>query len=271
MTSNRPIGRGATAEIYPVGEDRVLKLFREGFDRAIVRGEYESAREAEECGIVTPRALELTERDGRCGIVYERARGQSMLRKMLLPWKSDGAARLLAELQAEMNRRKPRGLPSFRQRVGQGIRAAEGLSEPEKRAVLARLDSLPDGDGFCHGDFHPDNILLTRNGPVILDWMTACRGDPAADAARTVLILGYSEPPDQIPARLREGIRRKQARIVKIYRERYGELSGLPDERIDAWMPPLMAARLAERRPPAENRRLTEEIRRRLGGEQTGR
>jgi aminoglycoside phosphotransferase (APT) family kinase protein len=31
-----------------------------------------------------------------------------------------------------------------------------------------------------HGDFHPDNNMLIRRGPGVIDWMTAGSGVPAA-------------------------------------------------------------------------------------------
>ena len=39
--------------------------------------------------------------------------------------------------------------------------------------LLAWLDTLPDGQRFCHGDYHPGNVILTKAGPIVIDWMTA--------------------------------------------------------------------------------------------------
>ena len=52
---------------------------------------------------------------------------------------------------------------------------------------MERLAGLPDGDQLCHGDFRPDNLVLTASGPVVLDWMTATRGVPVADVVRTLM------------------------------------------------------------------------------------
>ncbi|TMA37195.1 MAG: aminoglycoside phosphotransferase family protein, partial [Deltaproteobacteria bacterium] len=43
------------------------------------------------------------------------------------------------------------------------------------------LETLPDGDQLCHGDMHPGNIMLSRRGPMVIDWTNARRGHPAAD------------------------------------------------------------------------------------------
>ena len=36
--------------------------------------------------------------------------------------------------------------------------------------VLALLESLPPGDGLCHGDLHPGNVIMTAEGPRLIDW-----------------------------------------------------------------------------------------------------
>ncbi len=42
---------------------------------------------------------------------------------------------------------------------------------------------------LCHGDLHPSNVILTDDGPMIVDWFDACRGEPVAEVARTSLLL----------------------------------------------------------------------------------
>ena len=43
---------------------------------------------------------------------------------------------------------------------------------------------------LCHGDFQPNNIIVTTDGTMyVLDWVHACLGNACADAARTYLLL----------------------------------------------------------------------------------
>jgi thiamine kinase-like enzyme len=42
---------------------------------------------------------------------------------------------------------------------------------------------------MCHGDLHPGNVIMAGDGPVIIDWFDASRGDPVADIARTSLLM----------------------------------------------------------------------------------
>jgi aminoglycoside phosphotransferase (APT) family kinase protein len=87
----------------------------------------------------------------------------------------------------------------------QKIRDAKPLPENLRDAALKALETMPDGDRLCHGDFHPGNILLGRSGPVIIDWIDSSIGSPLADAARTsIMLLGAATTVSSIF--LRKGI-----------------------------------------------------------------
>ena len=45
---------------------------------------------------------------------------------------------------------------------------------------------------MLHLDFHPDNIMLTADGPMVFDWPNAALGPPAADVAMAWLIVATS-------------------------------------------------------------------------------
>ncbi len=56
-----------------------------------------------------------------------------------------------------------------------------------------RLHAIPfDGGSLVHFDLHPDNVILSPHGPVVIDWTNAHGGDPAADVAMTWVILQTS-------------------------------------------------------------------------------
>lgn len=262
------IGQGATAEIFELDGNRVLKLFRSGMPEAFTKREYGNAVIVNDCSVPSPKVLDCIERDGRTGIIYERARGRSMLKSMMIPWKIKKDAELLADLQYEIHQKKPKGLPLFKQMLERNIRHTKLLTDSEKQTILGILEDLPDGDSLCHSDFHPDNILLYRGKPVILDWMTACVGDPAADVARTSLILTTSELPGSLPQPVKNYVLQSRERIHTLYLKKYSELSGITQEQIDAWKVPMMAARLVERRPQSENDLLVQGIRRFIGSKE---
>jgi aminoglycoside phosphotransferase (APT) family kinase protein len=56
-----------------------------------------------------------------------------------------------------------------------------------------RLHEIPfEGEQLLHLDFHPDNVLLSTGGPVVIDWANACGGEPALDVALTWVICATS-------------------------------------------------------------------------------
>jgi len=122
---------------------------------------------------------------------------------------------------------------------------AQELTAELRAAVTARLLALPDGSAVCHGDFHPDNVILTREGPVIIDWMTAGHGNPDADVARTVLMLRHGQPmgASALQLKLIELLRQQ---LLSGYLRAYRSRRPCPDSAIEDWVPVIAAARLSE-------------------------
>jgi aminoglycoside phosphotransferase (APT) family kinase protein len=45
------------------------------------------------------------------------------------------------------------------------------------------------GDRLLHLDLHPGNVILTADGPCVIDWSSVARGAAGADLAHTWLVL----------------------------------------------------------------------------------
>ena len=47
---------------------------------------------------------------------------------------------------------------------------------------------------LCHGDFSPENIIVTKSGKLVaVDWVHATQGNASADVARTYLLLALND------------------------------------------------------------------------------
>ena len=110
-------------------------------------------------GFPVPEVLEV--RDD--ALVLERIEGPSMLRMLRMrPWRVGEYARVLAELHAQ-------------------------------------LHEIPfKGERLLHVDLHPDNVLLSPDGPVVIDWTNSCAGDPRFDVAMTWIICRTSGGPGEL-------------------------------------------------------------------------
>lgn len=240
-----PLAQGRTAEIYAWGDGHILKLFRDGCPSDWVDYEAGVARAVHAAGVPAPAPGEILEVDGRRGLIYERLDGPSMLQDMnARPWLLLKHARALAELQVQIHRKSIPGLPSYKDRLSYDIRSTPHLREELREKALTRLAALPEGQTLCHGDYHPGNILITRRGPVVIDWMTACGGDPWADVARTHLLLNVG--PKGAGNLVSPVIKMAIGLYYRAYRRRCNAL--LPDthRQIDLWLPVIAAARLNE-------------------------
>ena len=248
MDQEALIGQGRTAGVYAWGEGRILKLYQEWMPASAVEREYIVTCAAHDAGLPVPAAYELIEMEGRHGIIFERIVGTSLLASLQKkPWTLVAVARRLGELHAQIHANPaPADLPGQRQQIEEGILAGRDLPEAGRTAALAHLRQLPEGQALCHGDFHPDNILLSARGPVIIDWLTGTRGDPLADVARTSLLFETAGLPPGTPAIAGLVINLSRSLLHSIYLGRYLQLHPARRGQIDCWRLPLLAARLRE-------------------------
>jgi aminoglycoside phosphotransferase (APT) family kinase protein len=148
------IAAGRASEVFDVGGGRVLRRFKSGGDP---KREALVMRHARVHGYPVPEVLEIT----ADALVLEKVEGPTMWEDAAAqPSKMQSHAALLAQLHRALHEiEAPNGLPA----VG-------------------------DGDRLLHLDLHPANVILSPNGPVVLDWTNARRGEPAFDIAITWVI-----------------------------------------------------------------------------------
>jgi aminoglycoside phosphotransferase (APT) family kinase protein len=243
--STRRIAEGRTAVIYSWDDGHILKLFRDWCPSDWVEYEARVARAVYAAGVPSPAAGEIVEINGRRGLIYERLDGISMLQDMnIRPWMALKYARQLAEIHVQINKRSITGLPSYKDQLSHAIRNTTHLHDDLRGRVLTMLAVLPNGQNLCHGDYHPGNILITQRGPVVIDWMTACTGDPAADVARTHLLLtiGPKAAGNLVGPLLKLAI----GLYYRAYRNHHNSLAPDTQKQAERWLPVIAAARLNE-------------------------
>ena len=85
---------------------------------------------------------------------------------------------------------------------------------------------------------------MSDRGPIIIDWNTACAGNPLADVARTSLLLRLGSVPGFMARRwLIETLR---GLAHSLYLKRYLKLNDNVSDEVLAWELPVAAARLNE-------------------------
>jgi aminoglycoside phosphotransferase (APT) family kinase protein len=161
---DEPIATGRDADIFDAGPGRVRRRNRFGSSQA------REARVMEyvvEQGYPAPAVFEVS--DDGVDLVMERVDGPTMLEDLGdRPWRMVRHADTLADLHT---------------RLGQ-ITAPDWLGP----------GPVP-GDSLVHLDLHPNNVILTADGPVVIDWTNARAGTPGSDVATTWLVVACAEIP----------------------------------------------------------------------------
>jgi len=258
------IGEGRTAEIFAWSPGRVLRLFRPGTSREYALREMTISRAVHDAGIPSPAVYPedanegLVEIEGRLGFVMERIDGRSMLHVLIArPWRLWQTAEQLAGLHRTIHDTVAEGLPAQRAKFHRVVdRISETLGKDVTDRIRARLDALPDGDAVCHGDFHPDNILMSGHGPVVIDWGPATSGHPAADVAWTAYLFRYGGMPLGVGPAHRVLLRLLRRLFFAAYRRAYLRGSPLRWQDVAAWGPTTAAIRLGDGIPEEQSQLL---------------
>ena len=223
----RLLGAGKEAEVFEHGT-LALKLYKPGRPKAPAFREAASLAIAEKLSLPAPRVHVVGDYHGRWGLLMDRVTGASLADEMA-PEPPLSAIKEMAALHLRLHREPGTGLPSLKSRLSANIESAEPLTQDLRDRLLLTLAALPDGDRVCHGDFHPWNILGSGEDIMIVDWLDACSGNPAADVCRTYLLM-----------------RRVLPAIAEAYVVTYAKAAELPADEIFTWLPVIAAARLAE-------------------------
>jgi len=170
------LGSGRSADVYALGEGRVLRRYRFPID---VAAEARLMQYLAAAGYPVPEVYDAGGRD----LVLERLDGMDMLADLgRRPWRVARHARTLADLHDRLHQiAAPADIPQV---AGPG-----GGAPGQERAVL-------------HMDLHPGNVMLTSRGPVVIDWVGARAGTAGTDVALAYLIMTTAET-DLIPVWLR--------------------------------------------------------------------
>jgi len=248
----KPIAIGGTAEIYDWEPGWVLKLYFDRFGPRMADYERHIATAICATGLPVPAVGEIVDIDGRKGLLYQKCEGEQMGEDLARhPWRLVSYAIKLAELHAEMHAKPMQAdVSPLRHKLEEKIRDAKPLPENLRTAALKALETMPDGDRLCHGDFHLGNIMLSETEPVIIDWIDASIGSPLADVARTsILAQGMVEVEPQFSRFQRFGLRIMHT----IYLHRYFQLRPDGQDEYRRWLPIVAAGRLNENVPGWDN------------------
>ena len=126
----------------------------------------------------------------------------------------------------------------LKDKMNRQINSIEELDNSVKYELLTRLNSMKNHTKLCHGDYCPDNIIVTADAKgnikeiTAVDWVHATQGNASADIANTFLLL-----------KLQFG---DKSDIPEKYISAFCELTNTKRSYVNEWLPLVAAARLTK-------------------------
>jgi aminoglycoside phosphotransferase len=213
-------GEGRDSLVYDLGGGRVLRRYRRPKDTGT------EARMMTWVRAHGVRVPEVFDSDG-ADLVMERIEGRAALDGLVAqPWRLTTVGRQLADLHHALD----------------AVPVAQWMP-----SHTAGVDLRP---GVVHCDLHPDNVMLTADGPVLIDWTRAGVGDRRMDLAHTWLIIAeLGLPSDRVGRAVQTAGRRA---LLATF------LRGVDREGARSWLGRIAADRIRDKNTtPDERRRLT--------------
>lgn len=163
------LANGRDGDIFEFAPGLVLRKTRDG--RSIAH-EARTMRYVAEHGYPVPH-IEEVRADGT-EIIMERVDGPMLMDAIgRPPWKLGDHLGLLADLLDRLHE----------------------IPAPDW------LPGMPGGgDRVLHLDLHPLNVIMSANGPIVVDWPNARRGDPMLDVAVSYALVACGDIPLPRPA-----------------------------------------------------------------------
>ena len=188
MNLERVIAVRNNKTVYRDG-DKAIKVFDANFSKSDILNEALNQARVEEAGVRVPKVLEVSVIDGKWAIVSEYIPGKTLAQLMEEnPQEKDAYLEQFVDLQMEVHTHRAPLLNKLYDKMKRKIDET-GLDATTRYELHTRLDSTPHHNKVCHGDFNPSNIIMSENGPYILDWSHATQGNASADGARTYLLF----------------------------------------------------------------------------------
>lgn len=260
----QPMTIARSAEIYDLGNNKVLKLFHANISDDAAKWEFRNATEAyaldEDSSLLSRIKLHgEVSIDGRYGIIMDFINGKTLTQNIEKnPLRVVGYSQRLAKTHVAMHAMKADGLRDIREIISAYLddQSMQFLSTRQKAACRRYLSHLPKGNALIHMDFHTDNVLVTPYKDIAIDWATGAKGDRSADLAMTYFLFNEAE--------LYPGISKFQEvlyslfrrTIYKAYFKHYAALAGVSQRELNnqmaQWKLAILIARLVTCQAPSE-------------------
>ncbi len=229
MELEKLIAKGKNNEVYRSG-DYAIKVFNSDYPKSEVLLEALITSQVENIGLNVPKITEVSHIDGKWAITMDYIEGKTISQLMEEnPAEADKYLDMMVDLQIDMQSKKCTILKKLKDKLYERINGLSIIDASKKYELLTILDGAPKHRKVCHGDFTPQNIIISNKDgkPYIIDWNHATIGNASADVARSYLWLSLYKP-----------------ELANKYMDSFCEKTKTDKVYVQRWLPVVAAARL---------------------------
>ena len=208
-----------------VENGKATKVFAKTYNKSDVLYEALNTSRVEDAGVNIPKLLEVAVTDGKWSITSEYVEGPTLTQLIeKYPDKADDYIKKMVEYQISFQKKSNPLLLVLKDKMNRQINSIEELDNSVKYELLTRLNSMKNHTKLCHGDYCPDNIIVTADAKgnikeiTAVDWVHATQGNASADIAN----------------------------IPEKYISAFCELTNTKRSYVNEWLPLVAAARLTK-------------------------
>lgn len=196
------IGRGGHGKVYRLDDETIIKIYHDNSPLSLIEKEREYAKNAFVNGVPSAIAYDVVQTDEGYGLVFEMA-GATTVSKYIMehPDKLPEYAVKFGKLLKTLN--STEADPSLYGDIKQiyldrAKNAEKYFTDEENAKIVKMINSIPDGSGMIHGDYHTNNVMVQSDGELVLiDMADISRGNALYDiggAFLTMYLSGMRNP-----------------------------------------------------------------------------
>lgn len=218
-----------------VEDGKAIKVFVPEYSKTDVMYEALNTCRVEDAGMDIAKLLDVEKlEDGSWCLVSEFIQGTTLSTLMKQhPEDIDKYIDMMVDFQIDMNKKQNPLLIKLKDKLMRQINELDDIDESTKYELLTRLNSMPKHTKLCHGDFNPDNIIVSDNGKMVaIDWVHATQGNASADVARTYLLFAINN-----------------IETAEKYMDSFCKKTSTDKKYVQNWLPIVAAAQLGKKKP----------------------
>ena len=189
------IGKGGTGECWQIADETVVKLYYDFIPESIIENDKIFSKSTFIAGIPTAISYGIVKCGNRRGIIFEMLNAKTLANEIIqAPDRIEEFGRKYAQLAKLIHHTKgdakvfPRWTDNYRNNLA-SYSFLDGKEINNAEKLLATLNNY---DTYVHGDFNPNNIMVSDGELMLIDMGSFSLGCPLIDLASLCFTLCYN-------------------------------------------------------------------------------